>query len=66
MLENAGGEILHFDRRGVAFVIEAAHAQFFVAGNFAAEERDAEAAFPVGDRLAPDRLVGGVEKHPRA
>src|SRR5438445_2017796 len=66
VLENAGREAVnfHFDR--CSFVIETAKAHLFETRNFAAEEWDAEAAFPVGDRLAPDRLVRGVEEHPRA
>ena len=61
VLEDAGREVLHHDVDRLAVVIDAAHAQLLIPRHLAAEERHAQAAFPVGDRLCSDRLVRRIE-----
>ena len=56
VLENAGCEAVDLDVDRLAFVIESAETQRLVTRDFAAEEGDAEAAFPVGDRFASGAL----------
>src|SRR5947209_5290532 len=62
VLEDAGGEGVHLRFDEVAGVIDAADAKLFVPRDLAAEEWDAETAFPVGDALLADSLIRRVEE----
>ena len=63
VLEDARGEIGHFQHRLFPLLVEAPDTDAFVTRNIAAEEWHAQTSLPISDRLVANRLITGVEEH---